>query len=85
MTARYAYEYGRRWDRRVPRTDIRWFVDRLHVGTPDDDIAADIRRRATGLPGYTPAIIEASIRYALLRHARNRDLYRHVTGSLTQS
>ena len=52
-------------------------MGRVHVGTSDDEIAADIRKRCAG-PGYTPAIIRQSIAYALECHRRNGDLNRRV-------
>jgi hypothetical protein len=69
-------EYGIKWDARVPRGDVAWYIGRLHCGTPDEEIAADIRKRCT--KGYTAALIEQTVRYALLCHARNRGLYRDV-------
>ncbi len=73
----YRYEYGKRWDARVPRGDINWLMGRVHVGTDETEIAADIRKRCTA-PGYTPAIVRQSIAYALECHKRNRDLYSRV-------
>ena len=73
----YRYEYGKRWDARVPRGDIHWLIGRVHVGTPEDEIAADIAKRCTA-PGYTPSLIRQSVAYALECHRRNRELYRHV-------
>lgn len=76
----YRYEYGKRWDSRVPRTAIYWLMGQVRVSTPEDEVAADIRRRCTA-PGYTPALIRQSVAYALICHQRNRDLYAHVIGT----
>jgi len=73
----YRYEYGKRWDARVPRGDINWLMGRVHVGVTDEEITADITKRCSA-PGYTPALIRQSIRYALICHKRNRDLYNRV-------
>jgi hypothetical protein len=75
--ADYRYEYGKRWDARVPRADINWLMGRVHVSATEDEIAADITRRCNA-PGYTPALIRQSVKYALECHKRNRDLYNHV-------
>lgn len=75
--AQYRYEYGKRWDARVPRADIHWLMGRVHVATSADEIAADITRRCNA-PGYTPAIIRQSVAYALECHRRNRALFDYV-------
>jgi len=79
--AEYRYEFGKRWDARVPRAAISWLMGRVHVGTPDSEIEANIRRRiaksdSAGL--YTPALVRQSIAYALACHRRNGDLYKRV-------
>jgi hypothetical protein len=74
MATQYRYEFGKRWDARVPRADIHWLMGRVHVATADDEIAADIRRRCADQPGYTAAIVRQSVAYALECHKRNRDL-----------
>lgn len=71
----YRYEYGKRWDSRVPRADISWLMGRVHVGTTDAEITADIHKRCDGKPGYTDSIIRQSIAYALECHRRNRKLF----------
>jgi hypothetical protein len=73
----YVSEFGKRWDARVPRGDIHWYMGRVHVATSDEDVAADIRKRCTA-PGFTETLIKASIRYALVCHKRNRQLYHYV-------
>ncbi len=73
----YRYEYGKRWDARVPRYAIAYAVANKHVGESDETIAYEIATRCTA-PGYTPALIRQSVAYALECHRRNRELYRHV-------
>jgi hypothetical protein len=63
-----------KWNAKVPRGDIHWLVGRMHVSTPDKDVAADIRSRCNA-PGYTPEIVNQSIAYALECHHRNQALY----------
>lgn len=77
--SKYAYEYGKRWDRRVPRGNLRWLINKLHVSTSDEAIEADIRRRCQENPDFTAALILASVRYALAVHHSNQDLYHRVT------
>lgn len=72
-----SYEYGKRWNPKVPRNDIRWLVSRIHVGTSAVEIESDIRKRCVG-PGYTESIVKQSVAYALECHRRNRDLYCRV-------
>lgn len=80
---RYAYEYGRRWDKRVPRYDVNWLMGRVHVSLSDTQVEADIRRRCRNVDGMTEALIKATVRYALIVHHRNQDLYHRVmTGRL---
>ena len=74
----YRYEYGKRWLVQVPRADVRWLMGRIHVGTPDAEVAADIRGRCEGQPGYTPAVIRQTVAFALECHRRNRGEYRRV-------
>lgn len=70
-------EFGRKWDVRVPRADIHWYVSRLHVACEDSEIAADIRKRCTA-PGFTESLIRQSIAFALECHRRNQALYGRV-------
>jgi hypothetical protein len=74
----YVSEFGKRWDRRVPRADIHWLMGRVFVGTADEEVAAETRHRCTA-PGFTEVLIKASIRYALICHKRNQELYHYVT------
>lgn len=81
MSEKYAYEFGKRWDRRVPRFAIARIVDKYHVAMPDDEITADIRTRIEASPQrdqYSKAIIRQSLAYALECHKRNQGLYRRV-------
>lgn len=62
----------------IPAARIEWIVDRYHVGTPAETIAADITARCTG-PDWTPARTRAAVAVAVRRHEANRRLYAHVT------
>ena len=69
----------------VPKQSIEWIVARLHVGTSDAEVAADIRRRfERTLPPMRPIRssmerkIEACITYALKCHHDNGALYTRV-------
>jgi hypothetical protein len=57
---------------------LEWLVGRFHVGTPDAEIRAEIRRRV--LPSVSVAerrkIVDAAVRI----HRRNRRLYADVMG-----
>ena len=61
----------------IPAGQIEWIVDRLHVGAPDDIVAADIRRRCTA-EGWTEALIARAIKLALARHHANQQTVRDL-------
>lgn len=71
---------------RVPYDPIKRYVDRMHVATMDEKIAADIRERATkstetyaGAPAAcTPEETEECVRWALEVHQYNRAVYTAV-------
>jgi len=68
-------------DAKVPRRDVSWLVNRLHVGTPDTTIEADISKRChapdgTLVMGYTPTIVKQTVAYALYCHRKNQNLVR---------
>lgn len=76
---KYAYEYGKRWNVKTPRGDIDWLVGTLHVGQSESEVIGEIEQRIPeGKAGYTPAIRRECVRYALLAHQRNREVYRKV-------
>lgn len=74
MTARYKYEFGKRWNVRLPRDDIAYLVHRMHCSTDDDTVAGDIldRCRQANIP---VSMHDACKQYALLVHRRQKDLY----------
>ena len=79
MPTKYAYEYGKRWNVKTPRNDIRYVVGNMHVSTSDSDITAEVEKRlAKAGPEFTAAIRRECIEYALRYHTANRDLYHHV-------
>lgn len=59
-----------------PTVAIRWILGRMHVGTPDAEIEAEIRRRVTEKtdPRWTPEKLDEAVRFALWEHAENRAL-----------
>ena len=59
----------------VPQASIRWLLGRVHVGTPDTEVEADIRRRCTVC---TEAQRKAIVKYALKCHHENQGLYNRV-------
>lgn len=56
---------------------IEWLVGKLHVGTPDDEVAADIRRRAEKA-GWPAEARDRAVKIAPAAHHKNRDLYYDV-------
>jgi hypothetical protein len=54
----------------IPTSQIDFFVGRLHVGTPDEEVVKEIER-LTNMPGWTPAARKLAVSYALKRHHKN--------------
>jgi hypothetical protein len=66
---------------KVPEATINFIVDKFHVGTSDDAIRADIRRRCAprnGNPGATDSQLAKMEAYAVKRHHANQGLYSAV-------
>lgn len=58
---------------------IRWLVGKLHVGTPDEEVAANFRKRCQKAgfdEEYTAKVIQA----ALYMHHQNQGQYQEVMG-----
>jgi hypothetical protein len=65
----------------VPKFEVRWIVERLHVGTSPFNVVRAVSyrlRRST----FTKANRKAVYCYALQVHRQNQQLYRAVTGSI---
>lgn len=76
---KFVHEFGKRWDERVPRNVIRHRMGRIHVGTPDETIVAEITAACERSPdSFTPALIRQSVKFALECHKRNGDLFHRV-------
>lgn len=61
----------------VPRSQIDFLVGNLHVGTPDEEVAADIRKRCEGSKFPAP-VVTLCVKYALDRHHKNGGMYSDV-------
>jgi hypothetical protein len=61
----------------IPKGQIQWLVERLHVGTTHEEVEKEIRKRITGA-GWTPAKVREAIAYAIKCHQRNRGVFAHV-------
>lgn len=61
----------------VPRSQIDFLVGKLHVGTPDEEVAADIRKRAESA-GWPKPVVTLAVNYAVKRHQANRGTYSDV-------
>lgn len=62
----------------VPQQSIRWLMGRVHVGTSDAEVEADIRRRFAKNVGMTEKQVAACVAYALDCHRENQWLYSAV-------
>ena len=61
-------------DERVPRYSVEWLIERVHVATTDDDIRADMAKRCSTNPAFTPALIRQTQAYAIWWHRKNQNL-----------
>lgn len=61
----------------VPRSQIDFIVGNFHVGTPDEEVAADIRERAESA-GWPKPVVTLAVNYAVKRHQANRGTYSDV-------
>lgn len=61
----------------IPKGQIEWLVDRMHVGTSIAEIEAEIRKRAKG-PEWTEAKIKQAVAHAIKHHNHNRGIFSHV-------
>jgi len=59
----------------VPQQSIRWLMGRVHVGTPDAEVEADMRKRCSKATEEQAA---ACVEFALACHHENQGLYRSV-------
>lgn len=62
----------------VPQASIRWLMGRVHVGTPDSEVEADMRKRCAKGNG-TEEQIAACVAFAIACHRENQRLYDAVT------
>jgi len=61
------HEYGKSWSPSLPRRDIALVVHRMHCGTSDEDVQAEIRRRCE--KAAIPArLVPSCLDYAVLVH-----------------
>lgn len=73
----YRYEYGQRWNAKLPRDGIKFLVHRWHCDTPDVKVQEDIRRRC--IKSSIPVNMHKTcMKYALCVHNEQRNLYRYV-------
>lgn len=71
----YRGEFGQRWDSRLPRDSIKRYVNRQHVYTPFEEIAAVILA-ACKKNNIPPHMHKACVKYAKAVQDNHRDLCR---------
>jgi hypothetical protein len=64
----------------IPKDQIRYIVDKLHVGESDEKVRALIRVRTAPHPGWTQARVKQAEEYALKVHHANRRMFAYVMG-----
>lgn len=66
------------------RGQIRWIVDRMHVGMSNAEVRADILRRLERVPAdqLSAGDRRAAVAWALRCHRQNQELYRSVMGGM---
>lgn len=64
----------------IPKDQIRYIVDKLHVGESDTKVRALIRARTAPHPGWTQARVKQAETYALKVHRDNQKMYAYVMG-----
>jgi hypothetical protein len=64
----------------IPKDQIRYIVDKLHVGESDEKVRALIRMRTAPHPGWTQARVKQAETYALKVHHDNQKMYAYVMG-----
>ncbi len=61
----------------IPYGQIRWVVDRLSVGATPDEVTESLLPRLSG-PDWTDERKDEAIRFALLCHEQNRQMYERI-------
>ena len=78
---KYAYEYGKRWNKLTPRYMINKFVAKQHVTRPIEEIKSDILSAIETSPDcgkFTESIKTQCLLYAELCHKKNQELFDYV-------
>jgi len=65
----------------IPRGQLRWWVDRFHIATPDDEIIAGVERLTASWPDREDR--DRAVRYAVRAHHVNRARYSRVMGGMS--
>lgn len=61
--------------RPIPFGQIQWLVDKMHVGTSDEEVTNDLLAR---MSHWTDEEQQEAIKFALRVHAENRKLFHQV-------
>ncbi len=70
----------------IPKSEIEFIVRKMHVGTTDAEVKAEMDRRLRDAPtAWTPALKRQAIAYAIKAHHKNQKLYDFAMGSRLRS
>ena len=64
----------------IPKTQLKYIIDRMHVGDSDDKVRREIRMRVAHHPGWTQKLVAQAEVYALKVHRDNQKMYAYVMG-----
>ena len=62
--------------------DVRWLVDRLHVGEPYPEVRREVLRRLKPSKRKDHTVRRAVVKAAMRAHYLNRRLYAQVMGGM---
>lgn len=80
---KFVYEYGHRWNLKLPRNDIRFLVRRMHCSTPEAEVQETIRLRC--IDSNIPINMhKACMRYASCVHNDQAFLFHSVCRGIAE-
>jgi hypothetical protein len=63
---------------KLPKFQIEWVVNRMHVSATDEEVEGAMRERIGDDPRWTPSMRKKCLAYAVKHHHKNQGLYDYV-------